>query len=250
MHDRKNFVKINLNKMGKYKPALRGAAFQTKVMAKKRNAVRFKNRAQAKIMAERAAQSTGAYGGYGARGLDFGEGAKSNAQDIQESFSGALAEQFAPAVDEDGEEIVEEKKSQEEDELLVGQDDAVELEKEVEEELDQLEAAQVKTNPIAEDDQAFYPIPANDAGYKYVLKEKFGHSEFREGQMEAIKVILEEKKNALVVLATGGGKSLCYQFCSQFLPGLVLVVTPLISLMSDQLQKLPDFIPGASLNSQ
>jgi len=53
-----------------------------------------------------------------------------------------------------------------------------------------------------------------------------------------------------VVLATGGGKSLCYQYISQFLPGLVLVVTPLISLMTDQLQKLPPFIKGAALNSQ
>ena len=72
-------------------------------------------------MAERAAQSTGAYGGYGARGLDFGEGAKSTAQDIQESFSGS-AMQFAPPVDEYGEEVVEEKKSQdqEDDEMLVG----------------------------------------------------------------------------------------------------------------------------------
>lgn len=52
------------------------------------------------------------------------------------------------------------------------------------------------------------------------------------------------------MLATGGGKSLCYQFACRFLPGLVLVVTPLISLMTDQLQKLPDFIPGAALNSQ
>lgn len=53
----------------------------------------------------------------------------------------------------------------------------------------------------------------------------------------------------MVVLATGGGKSLCYQFVTQYLPGLILVVTPLISLMTDQLQKLPDFIPGAALNS-
>ena len=201
------------------------------MMAKKRNAVRFKNRQQAKIMAERAAQATGAYGGFGARGLDFGEGNKSTAQDIQESFSGS-AMRYAPQVDEYGDEIVDEKS--EEDELLAdAAKDVVDIEKEVEAELNQLEAAQVKTNPVTDDDQAFYPIPANDKGYEFVLKEKFGHTSFREGQMEAIKIILEQKKNALVVLATGGGKSLCYQFCSQFLPGLILVVTPLISLMSD-----------------
>lgn len=83
-----------------------------------------------------------------------------------------------------------------------------------------------------------------------MLQEKFGHTEFRDGQLKAVKILLEAKKNSLVVLATGGGKSLCYQFATQFLPGLILVVTPLISLMTDQLQKLPDFIPGAALNSQ
>ena len=121
--------------------------------------------------------------------------------------------------------------------MLVGDD----IEKEVKEAIEQLEDG---------DDVAAYPIPEQDAGYVHVLREKFGHKEFRKGQLEAIKIILEERKNALVVLATGAGKSLCYQFCSQFLPGLVLVVTPLISLMSDQLQKLPEFIPGAALNSQ
>lgn len=45
--------------------------------------------------------------------------------------------------------------------------------------------------------------------------------------------MLEEKRNVLVVLATGGGKSLVYQFTTLFMPGLVLVVTPLIALMTD-----------------
>ena len=68
--------------------------------------------------------------------------------------------------------------------------------------------------------------------------------------MEAIKIVLNQNSNALVVLATGGGKSLIYQFTSLFMPGLILVVTPLIALMTDQLNKLPDFLPGASINSQ
>ena len=100
------------------------------------------------------------------------------------------------------------------------------------------------------DDSANYKVPESDDGYYTVLKERFGHEEFKEGQLKAVKLILEQKKNALVVLATGGGKSLCYQYVTQFLEGLVLVVTPLISLMTDQLQKLPDFVPGAALNSQ
>lgn len=159
-------------------------------------------------MAERAAQATGKYGGLGARGLDFGEDGKSTMKDVQESFSGA-AIKYAPQIESD-----------EEDEMLVGED----IEKEVKEAIEELGDG---------DDMAAYPIPQKDAGYEHVLREKFGHKEFRKGQLEAIKIILEERKNALVVLATGAGKSLCYQFCSQFLPGLVLVVTPLISLMSD-----------------
>lgn len=155
-------------------------------MAKKSNAVKFKQRQQQKILAERAAQATGAYGGLGSRGLDFGEGAKSTAKDVEESFSGA-AIKFAPQIaeEDDG------------DELLVGDN----LEKEVAEAIEQLEDG---------DDVAPYPIPEQDAGYLHVLREKFGHKEFRKGQLEAIKIILEERKNALVVLATGAGKSLCY----------------------------------------
>jgi ATP-dependent DNA helicase RecQ len=65
-----------------------------------------------------------------------------------------------------------------------------------------------------------------------------------------LKILLEKKQNALVVLATGGGKSLVYQYDSMFQPGLILVITPLISLMTDQLNKLPEFIPGAAINSQ
>ena len=71
--ERKNYVKINQNKTGKYKPALRGAAFTNKMMAKKSNNMKFRNRQQAKIMAERAQHSVSAYGGLGAHGLDFGE---------------------------------------------------------------------------------------------------------------------------------------------------------------------------------
>jgi ATP-dependent DNA helicase Q4 len=65
-----------------------------------------------------------------------------------------------------------------------------------------------------------------------------------------LKILLEKKQNALVVLATGGGKSLVYLYASMFQPGLILVITPLISLMTDQLNKLPEFIPGAAINSQ
>jgi len=65
------------------------------------------------------------------------------------------------------------------------------------------------------------------------LKEKFGFDSFLPGQREALKNLLVKKENTMVVLATGGGKSLIYQYVSLFTPGLVLVVTPLISLMTD-----------------
>lgn len=99
-------------------------------------------------------------------------------------------------------------------------------------------------------DKAQYPIQQTDEGYRKILKEKFGFDDFLEGQLDAIKMLLNKKENALVVLATGGGKSLIYQYVSLFLPGLVIIVTPLISLMTDQLNKIPSFMTGACLNSQ
>jgi superfamily II DNA helicase RecQ len=48
------------------------------------------------------------------------------------------------------------------------------------------------------------------------LFDRFGHETFKEGQLEALKILLEKRKNAMVVLATGGGKSLVYQYASMF----------------------------------
>ena len=59
-------------------------------------------------------------------------------------------------------------------------------------------------------DKAAYAIPKTDEGYRNILKERFGHDEFLEGQLEAIKILVQKRNNALVVLATGGGKSLIY----------------------------------------
>ena len=116
--------------------------------------------------------------------------------------------------------------------------------RQIEQEIDEIE---VDINDL---DKASYATPDSDEGYKRILKERFGHDEFLEGQLDAIKILTQKRKNALVVLATGGGKSLIYQYTTQFMPGLILVVTPLISLMTDQLGKLPDFMPGACINSQ
>lgn len=70
-----------------------------------------------------------------------------------------------------------------------------------------------------------------------LLTERFGHRDFRPGQWEPINAVLEGK-DALVVMPTGSGKSLIYQLPAVVLPGLTVVVSPLIALMKDQHDKL------------
>ncbi|KAG6580262.1 atp-dependent dna [Phytophthora cinnamomi] len=70
------------------------------------------------------------------------------------------------------------------------------------------------------------------------LRLVFGHADFRPGQQWAISRVLR-RKDTLLVLPTGAGKSLCYQFPALFLPGITLVISPLISLMNDQYESLP-----------
>ena len=66
-----------------------------------------------------------------------------------------------------------------------------------------------------------------------VLRARFGFADFRPGQLRAVRAALAGR-SALVVLPTGGGKSLCYQIPALVLEGLSVVVSPLISLMQDQ----------------
>ena len=70
-----------------------------------------------------------------------------------------------------------------------------------------------------------------------VLKEYFGHKGFRSGQEELIDHILAGK-DVLGIMPTGAGKSVCYQVPSLMLRGLTLVISPLISLMKDQVSAL------------
>src|ERR1700712_53791 len=72
---------------------------------------------------------------------------------------------------------------------------------------------------------------------RQVLVERFGHARFRPGQWEPIKAVLEGR-DALVVMPTGSGKSIVYQLPALLLPGLTVVVSPLIALMKDQQDKL------------
>ncbi len=69
------------------------------------------------------------------------------------------------------------------------------------------------------------------------LEKYFGFREFREGQQEIIEAILEGN-DALVIMPTGGGKSLCYQLPALVRPGTAIIVSPLIALMKDQVDAL------------
>lgn len=88
------------------------------------------------------------------------------------------------------------------------------------------------------------------ARWLQTLKTRFGFDSFREGQLEAL-TSLSRDKRVLCILPTGRGKSLLYQFPSLILPGMTLVISPLLALMRDQVGQLKDRfgIEAASLNS-
>ena len=82
-----------------------------------------------------------------------------------------------------------------------------------------------------------------------VLKEVFGLEEFRPGQAEIVASVLAGR-DTLAIMPTGAGKSLCYQLPALVLPGTTVVVSPLISLMKDQTDKLGDLgVEAAQMNS-
>ncbi|HSK75509.1 MAG TPA: ATP-dependent DNA helicase RecQ [Thermoanaerobaculia bacterium] len=91
--------------------------------------------------------------------------------------------------------------------------------------------------------------PIEISTLRRTLRRKFGFRSLREGQEEVIRSILGGK-DTLAIMPTGAGKSLCYQLPGAQLPGTTLIVSPLISLMKDQVDKLQDMgIDAAQVNS-
>src|SRR6476661_4881200 len=82
-----------------------------------------------------------------------------------------------------------------------------------------------------------------------ILKNTFGYDTFRPLQNEVIENVMA-RRDTLAVMPTGGGKSLCYQIPSLLFGGLTVVISPLISLMKDQVEQLrASGVPSLFINS-
>lgn len=88
-----------------------------------------------------------------------------------------------------------------------------------------------------------------DKKLHHILKETFGYQTFRFEQYNAINSVLDGQ-DTLAIMPTGGGKSLCYQIPALYLSGVTLVISPLISLMHDQVMNLKEYgVEAVFLNS-
>lgn len=111
-----------------------------------------------------------------------------------------------------------------------------------------------ESNELKHGHELSYPGAANlgsDAQPQWIqlLQDRFGLSQFRSGQVEVIGKLLSGR-SAAAVFPTGGGKSLCYQFCAAMLEGLTIVVSPLLALMREQVDYLNELgIPACRMDS-
>jgi ATP-dependent DNA helicase RecQ len=96
-----------------------------------------------------------------------------------------------------------------------------------------------------------HPLVPSDPleGARAALRQYWGYADFRPGQDQAIRNVLGGG-DSLTIMPTGGGKSLCYQVPAMLLPGVTIVVSPLISLMKDQVDALDAAgVPATFINS-
>jgi len=138
--------------------------------------------------------------------------------------------------EENGEENDEENdEDEDDDDLVIGNED----------ENKSFKKKQKRTNEETDEHEQ---QPTHMQQAERVLKQVFKFQYFRPSQKWAINRLLENK-STLVVASTGSGKSLIYQIPSFILPGMTLVISPLLSLIQDQMDSLPAALPGACLTS-
>ena len=110
----------------------------------------------------------------------------------------------------------------------------------------ELDDGQSRTNPFS---PRLFMSPSRHTPHQ-ILKSVWGYDQFRGNQGEVVQALCEQR-DAIVVMPTGGGKSICFQVPGLVLPGLTLVISPLIALMENQVQALKaKRVPAELLHSQ
>lgn len=113
-----------------------------------------------------------------------------------------------------------------------------------------MSASHAKLLEWLDDEERMALARSGDAhALEQILRRVFGHEDWLPGQEEAVCRVVKNGESILLVLPTGGGKSLCYQLPALLGDGMTIVVSPLLSLMMDQLRKLPAALCGACIGS-